>query len=422
MLIVLLIGQNIQQVSDFQAALETSEKEFPLNEILPGYTTFSNWAIFPLYLKLMRHICGNEMIKYLIINALICSISSVLVYVLCRLCMNSNKISYMAALFYTFWPAHILYVVILTPEFPYIFLMLLSLVLLRRASTFCNKKICYTLIALSGAVFSLSGFFKSTDKIILIDVGIVFSMFLLKKCCLTDCNVRKYLKGFLLFIFVYILSAGLIYKGLDYAYATTINRNPSMHFIYIGLNPYTFGTWNEKSGHIYMQNVIDCNYDFRRADKLTFQTLMSQIEEQNYLNGSYFIEKFKVAWQDNAEIGLIEWSLPENHPFLQKGTWQNSCFAISQAFWVLICLLMCAKAIYLFKDMDEFRLFLCLLMVGFSVLMLIIEVQPRYKCVFYPYMAMLAADGLYNLSATFTNIRRKGWIYLLWNKKKLRTK
>lgn len=163
LLIVFLVGQNVQQLSDFGVALQTSYKEFPLDDISAYYTTFSNWAIYPLYIKLIRFIFGNSMFTCLIANALIYAISSVLIFVLCHLWRNSDKIGYVAAILYSFWPSHSLYIVILTPEFPNICLTLLSLVLLGYG--FRNERIYHILIILSAMLLSLLGSLREQTKL-----------------------------------------------------------------------------------------------------------------------------------------------------------------------------------------------------------------------------------------------------------------
>lgn len=233
----------------------------------------------------------------------------------------------------------------------------------------------------------------------------MFVLFLFNKD-LVNCSKVKYIKAILAFLAVYFMFSKLIYAGLDYAYCTTVNRNPSVHFIYVGLNPQTCGTWNEEAGMLYMNNAIKYNFDFDKADEVTFETLISEIKEQKYLNCLYFKEKFETAWGSNSEIDLVEWSLMDEHPFLRKSTWLSFWSVISQGFWVIMSLLICIGGIYALYEMDEFRIFLYLLIIGFSVLMLFIEVQPRYKCVFYPYLAILASDGINQLKITSKTLVR----------------
>ena len=250
---VLLIGQDIEQASDFKYALETAMLDFPLTETIINYRVFSNWAIYPLYLKILQDIFGYGPLTVMISNAVLSAISSALVFALCNLWVRNDRIGYMAALLYTFWPSNMIYVVIMSPEFVNIVLTLAFFVLLGMIMKFCNRKYVYGLVVLAGFDLCLSGFFKSIDKIILIDMCIVLVLLLIKKADFKLPAQHK-LSGKLfslvvVFVLSYLLSNKLIYVGLDYAYGAPLNRNPTAHFICVGLNPETYGTWNEKWGY-----------------------------------------------------------------------------------------------------------------------------------------------------------------------------
>lgn len=202
---------------------------------------------------------------------------------------------------------------------------------------------------------------------------------------------------------IYIITNKLIYIGLDYAYGTAVNRNPSMHFIYIGLNSQTSGTWNEEVGGVYINNVMNYNYDFHKASDVTRSTLLNEIKEKKYLTPTYFGHKFEIGWADNSEIGWTDSSLTDNHPLIKKGSWLNTGYIFTQSFWMLLCLLVCIDSIYIFIKPDYHRSFLCMLILGFTILMLLIEVQARYKCVLYPYISILASDGLHQIMLTIKN-------------------
>lgn len=187
--VVLFIGQSIEQVSDFALALETSNRSFPLKEPLVHYQIFSNWAIYPLYLKFIHFIFGSSTFTALIINAVIYALSSSFIYILCHLYQVKDYVGYMAALLYSFWPSHSLYAVILTPEFPNILLTLVSLTFIKIAINRQNFKSCYIFAGFSAIILSLSGFFKSIDKIVLIDIFIVLILYLISK--ISNCKVNK---------------------------------------------------------------------------------------------------------------------------------------------------------------------------------------------------------------------------------------
>lgn len=418
LLIVWAVGQYTEQVSDFASALALSQKSFPLTEVPDYYRILSNWALYPLYLKLIQELFGSGAITGIIFNAVLCAFSSTFIYVLFHLGgVKSDRIGYLAALIYTFWPSHLLYTDILTPEFLNIFLTLLFGCFIQMAVNHYNEKIIYILTGLSALILALSGFFKSIDKIILIALGITFILSLLKGNYIQFLNCGE--KGTLyknitivaVFAGSYIISNQLIFAGLDYAYGEVINRNPTAHFVYIGLNPETYGTWNEDAWNVYKDNVIRCNYDYDRASDLTYQRLKEEIKQKRHLEPAYFKKKFMVTWENTAETYWAIETIKEESPFIKK----PDCFYLvgifAQNFWVIICSFVCLEAVFLLLYSDRFYFFISLILFGFACLMFLTEVQGRYKCVMYPILSILAADGLVRINDVLKTIYQKGKYY-----------
>lgn len=400
LLLVLFIGQFTNQISDFGMALETSQEKFPLKYI-QHYRIFSNWAIYPLYLKFIQVLFGQGVLTCQIFNALICAISSTLIYIICYLWLKESKVGYIASILYSIWPAHLLYSVILTPEFLNIFLTLVFGVLLWYACNHDNIIIRFWFLIGSAICLSLSGFFKSIDKIVMIDLCILITIWLVKvgfKLKYKELSIKV-----IIFLVLYLVSGKLFFSGLEIAYGTNLNRDPTASFVYIGLNPYTYGTWNENS-MIYLDNVEKYNYNYDKAAEETFRQLIKEIKKNKHLSFSYFREKFKVTWMDNSEIWWVFESFEEKN-FQIRDEINKFC----QIFWFFICILVCIDFYVFLRKPSEIQLFIWLLLFGFSILMFVIEVQPRYKCVFYPYISILASEGLDRLinMSELTVIKKK---------------
>lgn len=413
LLIVWALGQYTEQISDFASAFMLSQKSFPLTETPDHYRIFSNWAIYPLYLRTIQKMFGYGAFTGIIFNAIVCALSTTLIYILCNLVIKNDRIGYLAALIYTFWPSHLLYSIILTPEFLNIFFTLLFGCCMLMTISYYDRKIVYVLTGLSAAILALSGFFKSIDKIVLIALGIIIVLDFLNNEYLKSLDqekVRSLCKRVLiLIVFVgsYFGANRIIFSGLDYAYGGTINRNPSANFIYIGLNPDTYGTWNAEAYNVYSNNVLNCNYDYERASDLTYQQLINEIRNKKYLTATYFKEKFKIAWENNAETYWVNETLIDESPFLKKPTWFFAFGMLTQNFWVVICIFMCMEAVSLFFYSDSNRMFICLIIFGFACLMLLSEVQGRYKCVMYPFISILVADGIIRIEGMLRSIYRR---------------
>lgn len=418
MLIIWAVGQYTEQFSDFANALALSQNSFPLTEAPDHYRIFSNWALYPLYLKLIQALFGQGEFSGIFVNAILCAVSSTLIYILCHLGIKDDRIGYLAAVIYTFWPSHLLYSVILTPEFLNIFLTLFFGCCMYMTINHYNKKIVYLLTCLSAVTLALSGFFKSIDKVILIALSIMTILSALKedyKIILKSSNRNAlYKKILIMVIFVgsYIVSNKLIFAGLDYSYGEVVNRNPTAHFVYIGLNPETYGIWNENVSKVYEDNVINCNYDYDAASDLTYQRLKKEIKEKGYLTAAYFENKFLTVWENNAETYWVNETIKDESPFLRKPEWFFSFGVITQIFWLTICFILCIEGLFLLIWSDNNRMIICLILFGFACLMLLTEVQARYKCVMYPILSILAADGI---------IRLNNVLKTMWKKKRRHT-
>lgn len=409
LLVAWWLGGCTAQISDFADAFALSKREFPLLETPDHYRIFSNWDIYPLYLKFIQVMFGYGEFTGIICNALLCAFSSTLIYILGILEFDNQHVGYLAAMIYTFWPSHLLYLIILTPEFVNVFLVLLFFCCLQIVFRSHHKRYHYVMLCLSAAVLSLSGFFKSIDKIILIAFAIILA---LSFCRDKSLNVKiqskkKALLVILLFIGSYILSNKLIFAGLDYAYGEAVNRDPSAHFIYIGLNSKTVGTWNEEVGGLYKNNVIDCDYDYKQASALTYQQLKKEVDENRHLTFTYFKKKFEIAWENNAEAWWTIETIKDESLYLKKTSWLNTMNMLTQIFWIVICLCVCAEAVFLFIRSNSHIMCVCLILFGFACLMIISEVQGRYKCVMYPTLSILAADGVMKVITLFKCIARK---------------
>ncbi|MDE6883030.1 MAG: hypothetical protein K2P48_07940, partial [Lachnospiraceae bacterium] len=158
----------------------------------------------------------------------------------------------------------------------------------------------------------------------------------------------------------------------------------------------------------YTKNAIESGFDFDEATSLTFQRLRQQIEEKDYLTSAYFVEKFKIAWADlSSELWWTDYSLKEDGSFLMKERWSWQMINITQSFWVLICFFICIDAFFLFKKTEKYHLVICMLLFGFALLLVISEVQGRYKCVIYPYMSILAAEGIERVTSFTSSVLQK---------------
>jgi hypothetical protein len=136
LLIIQMIGFNTNQTSDFGLAYVQSQKQNPLDILY--YKVFSNWGMYVLYLKLIQQIFGNYQIVGIIGNAILSAFSVVLIYFILLITTKKIPMAIIAALIFNFWPAHLFYTVLLSPDFLTIFLFLSTLLFLSIGHNYFN--------------------------------------------------------------------------------------------------------------------------------------------------------------------------------------------------------------------------------------------------------------------------------------------
>lgn len=193
---------------------------------------------------------------------------------------------------------------------------------------------------------------------------------------------------------------------LDRVAGTTVNRNQIAHFLYIGLNPHSNGQWSEEA-FIYPSIVEKNNFDYQKADKEIMQKLKDEIEQANNLTFSFFDNKMKFAWADNEYLYYPNVTMNSDNSVFVKDLWIEVLRPIIQLYYIFVILFLLVGSIFSFINKEkEIILFNILFVFGFALVLLFIEVQPRYKTVVYPFMCIVSAYGFYGTIQTIKSIIR----------------
>lgn len=391
--IVGIMGIDTAQLSDFAMAYDASLKSFTEIGAIDTYRAFSNWVMYVLYLKLINTLFYTAPSTAIVFNAILTSLSACFLYLIIKRITQKKYISFAASILFLTWPSFLFYTVVLSPEFVNIFLVLLAIYLYILSVDFIKFKQKIVLLICSGACFSLSAFFKSTSIIFIIALiilsflSLINNNFNFKRFCINKIFPALFL------VIIYFLCLNIIYSSLDTSLNTKLSRNNTAHFIYIGLNPYSVGDWNEKAS-IYPQLIKDYDYDEKRTNERVFEILREDIERYHHLTFDYFKTKFLKTWENDSGVWWAVESISENNPYIIKSNLYTPLLMICQSYYFIIIFLITASSLKGFGKYNWIKILSQLVIFGFFILELIIEVQSRYKIVFYPYMAYLAADGL----------------------------
>ena len=415
--VINFIGRGTTQISDFMMAFQSAKKAIPIQ--IDQYAIFSNWGMYVFYLKVIFKIFGMSELTGIINNAFLEAGSVVLIYYLVLLTLQDKYVYIVAStssLLYALWPSQLVYLVLLTPEFVHIFLLLLGLVFLVLARKVINYKhgrwgiFGYMLSALC---VSLSGFFKSTDKIMVIAVLIssVFFWCISSKKKLAfkigkgePLSVSLHAIGITVFLFSYLIANNLGFAFLDYYVGRTVNRNPTPHFMNIGLSFDSQGTWNPEVGGEYSNVIYETGFDYDKANHIIMDSIKRDIIQNNHITVQFFVKKLTDTWQGMDYLYFAQETIKEDNRIYIE---QRGAEIVFQSFYLVIGILVFLGCIFSLKERpNEFLFCSALFVVGFMLLLLILESQTRYKVVTYPYICVLAGAGVRHLVGQFERSKK----------------
>ena len=401
LLILYAMGPNTQQMSDFGNAVAASYKE--PQDYGQYYNIYPHWYMQIKYLTILRQI-GELPAAGLCANAVVSSLSTVLIYLITAQSLESRRTGFLAAAVFMLWPAHLFYAVVLSPEYLNIFFCLLSLFFMLTAHKAYEEhpgRACLLFI-LSGIALALSGFFKTSDRIVLLALLIVLCVRALYMKKNKD-GRRKPLQYFfrreaafvIMMVIAYALSVEAGYQYIEKDSGRSVNRHSLSYFLYVGLSPTTNGTWTEEAATYYLDLAEELN-DYDALSEQVLGKLRGELRGTDHFGRKLVNDKIRLAWADNDYFWLPDMTMdPQAKWPFQPGTWIGIFSHYAQIYYMIVCLLMLAAAVYLFFRGDMSLLFLSALIVfGFAMVLVAIEVQPRYKCVVYPFVSILAAHGL----------------------------
>jgi len=402
---IYFIGQGTTQVSDFMMAFQASQKKVPLNE--PYYAIFSPWCMYSFYLKVIFKIFGTSELTGIVANAFLEAGSAVLIYFLVLLTLQEKHTStaaVAAALLYAMWPMQLIYLVLLSPEFVHIFIMLLGLVFLvlaQRQTDNGHEKRAIIEYGISAFCICFSGFFKSVDKVMLIALFFVYFIFF----CL-DCKYSKKLEisvkpgfginrllhfGPIAFIITYLIVNAIGFRFLDYYIVQPVDRNPAPHFLNIGLRSETQGEWNAAVASEYIAVVTETDYDYDAAAHIIMESIRQDVAENKHINVQFFLKKLARAWKGQDYLYFAYDTIEKNNRIYTLQI-ENQIFY--QSYYLGVGILTVVGCwFFMHKKPTKFYFSIALFVLGFILLLLISEIQPRYKVITYPYICILAGVG-----------------------------
>jgi hypothetical protein len=343
----------------------------------------------------------------LYVNAVVSSLSVVFLYYVTALPLGSPKTGFLAGIIYTLWPAHLFYAIVLSPEYLHVFFCLLSLLLLIVAlrGVAGHKRLSCALAISAGIALALSGFFKTTDRIILIALLITLGIRAIRTKRMKPGKAPKsrmlalFFHGGGAYVFLlvisYVLSVQAGYFFMEKDSGREVNRSSYAYFLYVGLSPTTNGTWKEAAASYYVELAEELD-DYDKLAGAVLDKLRRELRDSDHLGKKFWNDKIRLAWASDNYLWLPDMTMnPQTDGPMKPGQWLQTFASYTQIFYMIVCLLALFASFCLLVKGETRLLFLSALIIfGFAAVMAVIEVQPRYKCVVYPFLSILAAYGM----------------------------
>ena len=355
---------------------------------------------------LLRYLITNFNIEYttfmffvFVADALI----AVAVYFIAVEIIQDKRAGFIAAALYALNPS------ILAREFymsPDIIAQLgVAVAVLLLIKMFREKKnlniVFYALLA--GCSAGLANGFKSVARVLVVAVFIVAVIKLMQD----GITVKRIVPLLLSFVVFTAMSLGINKVGLkcsSYVLGTECRDLNTWHFINVGLNPYGGGLVSHGEGHYY-NHLITAGVDPDEARGLLFEKLAKDWSEADITVAEFTYGKARTAWRNdirNFSKQMFNSVEREKMNQLQHSTWQLMLATtpmLSQLWHTVTMLLALLGTLHIFiKRLENSGAFLISLHTfGFALMLLISEVQARYKSNIIHLIAVLAAIGLWRI-------------------------
>lgn len=407
MQVVQMIGQDTVQIVDFERVFRMSLQEGSIEATVQGvnfYRAFPNWALYVKLIHCLNVHFGAVPLTGILWNAVASCASVGMLYAIVYLTSGQEVLAILSALLFSTNPFYLYYEILLSPDFTFIFLCLLALLILAVCWRFVRRPWLRVMAALPfGGALALSGFFKSIDKILIIALAITVFLRWIAKGKPTKQALCQAAAIAAAFAVAYTAMVQYGYHYIDRYVSGESNRDVSPYFLNVGLNADHGGQWSQETLSLYLDLILEHDYDFAAVNREMKENLSQMLEEQNRrateeeptLWWEFAEYKLRKAWGNNEGLRFVMNTINEENP-LGGGVFYEKYLPQVQAASVVLGLLMAAGGVAALLLRERKTIMVSALMVfGFALLLLLSEVQPRYRTVVLPFMAVVAAYGIY---------------------------
>ena len=373
-----VVSVNTMPVSDFLNMYESAS--YLVQGNLDAFSGYNYLARFPhlvpmtLYMSLIIKLFPiYNIVVMKIINIVLGVLSIYLLYKLSDIFIKSEKNKLYILLLGGIFPAFISYSSVLCTENLAIPLYLITLIVFYKATQNKNSKIFFG----AGVLLSISNLFRGVGIVFIIAIIIYIFM----------CEEDNKFKNTFYVLFGYILLAVLVSGAL--INFNVIKRplwigmeNSNLTLLLKGTNVNSGGKWSVEDAEF-----VDKYLKSENFEKICINKILGRLEEMSFGELILFWSKKILSQWCIGDFSGTYWAFAgTNTPFLPF---------LPHTFQIIYILILAISIFSLFSKKNN--LLIHLLLLGFGLLFMIIETQPRYSYVISWAILILAVEGIEEL-------------------------
>lgn len=385
--------KNAKQISDFASCFELAKQSWGV--MGDKGVIFPNWGAWPIWIKFLTVIFGFEHEwQYVIVNVLLFCVSVVMVFLACIIYGCSERHASIAASVLCIWPALAEYSIICSPEWVCIFFNSIALLggyfVLNQGVKSNIKR--YFACVFCTCLVTIAGFFKALDLIIIISFIVVLFIHELRS---ETFAIRRIITTVLVIIATMLITKFLGNSLIKSSVGHDINPSPYVYYMAIGLNKDTMGAYSKEIASNYVQNIRQTDFDFNQVNASTLNNLLTKIKSEKYLTVDFFKAKILRGYGIEIPNGFNLKTMSGNCEYMKYQFGKYLGYAWNIWYKVILFLLCFSGVCALIKRKQGLVLFSVTVFIGmFLLTTFLTETQPRYKCVIYPYCAILVGYAI----------------------------
>lgn len=404
---------NVELAADFKLA-HTNAVEFMRGESDNLYAArYPYWGCLAVVLSYVYRVFGEGRRVYESFNLACAGIATLALCYAGRKLTRRPAAGLAAGVVFGFWPALIGYSSLLTPEHPFIMLFPCACLTFMHATTSRVPRAKLGWLAATGCLVGLMDCFKPVAIVLL--VAFVFALivhgdhgdvptFLTRPRLLARMTLS--LRRRLLLwsgVLVLVLGAGfaatreLGYLAVEHNAGYPVNRHGLGETLRVGLDPKGRGMYPSYVRDRVVRAQVRYGADFEGASRALLAETLELVERNRSRMPAVLRFKFVYLWSSEGQT--LRWSTrypkANSRTAYEPTPLRRYLLPGYDAYWILVLVLACSGALFsAVRRPGPGMLGVSLFVAGSAMVLLLTEVQQRYRSTLAPALALLAGYGV----------------------------